>query len=150
MAKIKSDGGSSEYYAIKLPKGILKDNGDGTVTIQTGDVIRYALNDSFPLGNIFKALKRLGQKEGIDVDYDVNKIKYFLDDYVKAYYTGPAVKEGEDSEWIRANGRCPDLDNSTLVQCRFRSGRVSLPSDIKSFDWTDQGFPEDIMEYQIV
>lgn len=63
--KIESDGGSSTYYF--LPK-------DAT---ELNDLIEYR-EMSFARGNIFKALYRLGEKAGIDVDYDLNKIQLFL------------------------------------------------------------------------
>lgn len=63
--KIESDGGSSTYYF--LPK-------DAT---ELNDLIEYR-EMSFARGNIFKALYRLGEKAGIDVNYDLNKIQLFL------------------------------------------------------------------------
>lgn len=64
--KVKSDGGSSSYYF--LPEGA-KDLND----------LIEAKEMSFARGNIFKALYRLGEKEGVDVSYDLNKIEVFLD-----------------------------------------------------------------------
>lgn len=60
----KSDGGSSEYY--QLPTG----------SYELNDLIEHK-NMSFALGNIFKACYRLGEKQGTDRDYDLNKIIYF-------------------------------------------------------------------------
>jgi hypothetical protein len=34
---------------------------------------------SFAQGNIFKATYRLGNKEGISLEYDLKKIKYYVD-----------------------------------------------------------------------
>lgn len=62
---VKSDGGSSTYYF--LPKGATELN----------DVIEFK-NMSFARGNMFKALYRLGNKAGTDVEYDLNKIELFL------------------------------------------------------------------------
>lgn len=101
--KVKSDGGSSDYYKIKIPKHIVKDLGDH-YQIETGDVIRYAFDDNFAIGNIIKALKRLGKKDGTDIEYDVNKIKYFLDDYVRAYYSEPSKPETKPGKWIEHDG----------------------------------------------
>ena len=60
----KSDGGSSNYY--KIPKGATELN----------DLIEHK-QMSFALGNIFKACYRLGDKEGTNLQYDLNKIIYF-------------------------------------------------------------------------
>jgi hypothetical protein len=62
---VKSDGGSSSYYF--LPEGATELN----------DLIE-AKQMSFARGNIFKALYRLGNKVGTDVEYDLNKIELFL------------------------------------------------------------------------
>ena len=64
--KIKSDGGSSAYY--QFPDGAKELN----------DLIEHK-GMSFARGNMFKALYRLGEKEGIDVGYDLNKMQLFLD-----------------------------------------------------------------------
>ena len=63
---IKSDGGSSAYYF--LPKGATELN----------DLIEFK-EMSFARGNLFKALYRMGEKDGTDVMYDINKIQLFLD-----------------------------------------------------------------------
>lgn len=62
--KVKSDGTSTSYYDV--PEGI-KD---------LGDLIEYK-DMNFNVGNIFKAAYRLGEKEGNDLKYDLNKIIYF-------------------------------------------------------------------------
>jgi hypothetical protein len=64
--KIKSDGGSTDYY--KIPAG-------ATDLI---DLIEHK-KMSFSLGNIFKACYRLGEKEGNDLLYDLNKIIFFAE-----------------------------------------------------------------------
>jgi hypothetical protein len=64
--KIKSDGGPSEYY----------DFPEGCNTLN--DLIEYK-RMSFAQGNIFKAAYRLGNKEGISLEYDLEKIKYYAD-----------------------------------------------------------------------
>ena len=84
---IKSDGGSSSYYQKVIPPGVLKISGgpfDGqplehNVIMETDDVIKLFLGNDWHKGNIFKAMTRLGQKEGIDETYDFNKIRWFLD-----------------------------------------------------------------------
>ena len=64
--KVASDGGPSEYY--DFPQGCDTLN----------DLIEYK-KMSFAQGNIFKAAYRLGHKEGITLEYDLNKIKYYAD-----------------------------------------------------------------------
>jgi hypothetical protein len=64
--KIASTGGSTAYY--RLP-----DHAN-----DLGDLINHK-GMSFARGNIFKALWRLGAKEGVDVEYDLNKIKFFAE-----------------------------------------------------------------------
>jgi len=60
----KSNGKSTSYYNIPA----------GSVDLQ--DLIEYK-NMSFSRGNIFKAVYRLGDKEGVDLEYDINKIIWF-------------------------------------------------------------------------
>lgn len=86
-SKIKSNGGSSDYYKLTI-----KCASDGTTfDCETGDIIAALVGDNFALGNIVKAVRRMwcdsqGQgKEGIDMQYDANKVKYFVDDFVKRY-----------------------------------------------------------------
>ena len=79
--KIKSDGGSSDYYKLEI-------NGN---LVEVEDVIYAMVGGDFILGNILKACRRMyldskGQgKEGIDMQYDANKIKYFVDSFVKRF-----------------------------------------------------------------
>ncbi len=61
---IKSDGASTDYY--KIPEG----------ATDLLDLIDYK-RMSFALGNIFKACYRLGEKDGTDTVYDLNKIIFF-------------------------------------------------------------------------
>ena len=80
-SKTKSDGGSSDYYKLEI-------NGN---PVEVEDVIYAMVGGDFALGNALKALRRMyldskGQgKEGIDMQYDANKIKYFVDSYVKRF-----------------------------------------------------------------
>lgn len=66
MTKIKSDGGSTSYY--DLPKDCETLN----------DLIEYK-NMNFARGNIFKAVYRLGEKDGSETMYDLKKIIYFAE-----------------------------------------------------------------------
>lgn len=66
ITKGQSDGGPSEYY--DFPKECTTLN----------DLIEFK-DMSFAQGNIFKATYRLGNKEGISLEYDLKKIKYYVD-----------------------------------------------------------------------
>lgn len=67
---VKSDGGPSSYY--DFPEGFNTLN----------DLIEYK-EMSFAQGNILKAAYRLGHKDGITLEYDLNKIKYYADRMLK-------------------------------------------------------------------
>ncbi len=60
----KSDGGSTNYYAIPPGTRDLDDLIDG-------------LGMSFRIANIFKACMRFGKKDGTSQLYDLNKIIFF-------------------------------------------------------------------------
>lgn len=64
--KIVSDGKATAYYDFPI----------GAVTLN--DIIEYK-EMSFARGNIFKAAYRLGEKDGIDDEYDLNKIIYYAE-----------------------------------------------------------------------
>lgn len=64
--KITSDGKATAYYDFPV----------GATTLN--DLIEYK-NMSFARGNIFKAAYRIGDKEGIDDLYDLNKIIYYAE-----------------------------------------------------------------------
>ena len=87
---IKSDGGSSSYYAQQIPKGMLE-RFNATGTIEAKDVIRLFLGNDFNMGNIFKAYCRVislrnGKgKAGIDEQYDLTKAKFFTEDELNYY-----------------------------------------------------------------
>lgn len=80
-SKTKSDGSSSDYYKLTI-------NGNPA---EVEDVIYAMVGGDFTLGNILKACRRMyldskGQgKEGIDMQYDANKIIYFANSYVKRF-----------------------------------------------------------------
>lgn len=61
--KIASDGGATGYYDLPA----------GCNTLY--DLIEHK-NMNFSEGNVFKAIYRMGDKEGIDTLYDWNKIKF--------------------------------------------------------------------------
>lgn len=80
-SKTKSDGGSSDYYKLEI-------NGN---PVEVEDVIYALVGGDFILGNILKACRRMyldskGQgKEGIDMEYDKNKIVYFANSFVNRF-----------------------------------------------------------------
>lgn len=82
---IKSDGGSSAYYFTKLPQHII-DKIVETGGIEIKDIVRYVYDNNADAFNIVKAQKRIIEarkgkgKEGIDMLYDANKIKFFADE----------------------------------------------------------------------
>ncbi len=59
--KEKSTGGNTGYYNIPSHAKVL------------GDLISFK-NMSFDMGTVFKAAYRMGQKEGNDPRYELNKI----------------------------------------------------------------------------
>jgi len=87
---IKSDGGSSSYYAQQIPKGMLE-RFNTTGIIEAKDVIRLFLGNDFNMGNIFKAYCRVTSlrngkgKAGIDEQYDLTKAKFFAEDELNYY-----------------------------------------------------------------
>ena len=64
--QIKSDGGPSAYYDFPVNSTTLN------------DLIEHK-EMSFAQGNIFKAAYRLGNKDGVSLEYDLQKIKYYAD-----------------------------------------------------------------------
>ncbi len=79
VTPIKSDGGSSSYYELTITN-----KAGESIKCETGDVIRALVGNDFDFGNCVKALRRmylatLGMgKEGTDIPYDCNKIRWFL------------------------------------------------------------------------
>lgn len=72
---IKSDGGSTSYY--ELPEHATE--------------LRHLISHkamSKARGDIFKACYRLGEKAGTDVEYDLNKMKFFVEDLIEMYKRG--------------------------------------------------------------
>lgn len=66
MTEIKLTGGSSDYY--KIPEH----------ATDLHHLISH-VDMSFARGNLFKALYRLGNKDGTSIDYDLDKCQFFLD-----------------------------------------------------------------------
>jgi hypothetical protein len=78
VPQVKSDGGSSSYYL--LPEW----------ATELRHVISFK-GMSFARGNIFKACYRLGEKDGTDIKYDINKMRLFLYDLEEMYERGEKV-----------------------------------------------------------
>ena len=80
-SKTKSNGGSSDYYKLEI-------NGN---PVEVEDIIYAMVGGDFALGNVIKACRRMyldskGQgKEGVDMTYDANKIKFFVDSFKKRF-----------------------------------------------------------------
>lgn len=70
-----SDGLSTNYY--KLPEH----------ASELRHLISYK-SMSKSRGDIFKACYRLGEKEGVDTLYDLNKMKFFIQDLIEMYHRG--------------------------------------------------------------
>lgn len=87
---IKSDGGSSAYYDIKVPKHylqLIKNSG----VIKVEQLIDIIFNNDFDFGCAFKALVRAkgitdgAGKEGNTLKYELNKIGYYSDKIEEKY-----------------------------------------------------------------
>ena len=72
---IKSDGGSTSYYDLPSHATELR------------HLISYK-GMSKSRGDIFKACYRLGEKEGADALYDLNKMKFFVQDLIEMHTRG--------------------------------------------------------------
>lgn len=74
-SKTASDGGSTGYY--KLPAHATE--------------LRHLISAkgmSKARGDIFKACYRLGEKDGVDTLYDLNKMKFFIEDLIEMHSRG--------------------------------------------------------------
>jgi hypothetical protein len=68
--KTPSDGGSTKYYVLPAH----------------ANELRHLISHkgmSKARGDIFKACYRLGEKEGVDVRYDLNKMLFFIQDLIE-------------------------------------------------------------------
>ena len=73
--KIASDGLSTSYYEI--PKH--------------AEELRHLISHkgmSKSRGDIFKACYRLGEKHGTEIEYDLNKMKFFINDLIEMHSRG--------------------------------------------------------------
>lgn len=79
-----------DYHLAAMTRLINNVNGDGDfeVIVDVGvpahaTELRHLISHvamSKSRGDIFKACYRLGAKEGVDEEYDINKIKFFIED----------------------------------------------------------------------
>lgn len=73
--KTASDGGSTKYYFLP----------------EHAKELRHLISHkgmSKARGDVFKACYRLGEKEGVDALYDLNKMKFFVQDLIEMYHRG--------------------------------------------------------------
>lgn len=70
-----NDGGSSHYYQIP----------EGARELQ--DLIEHR-KMNFSQGNIFKAVYRMGEKEGVSDEYNIRKILFFAERELKRITNG--------------------------------------------------------------
>lgn len=77
--KIKSNGLSSDYYKIFIPKDHIVESPCGQFyVVETEDIIEFALDNDFDKANLVKSCVRMGKKEGNDDQYELNKMSYSL------------------------------------------------------------------------
>jgi hypothetical protein len=69
-AKIASDGGSTSYYELPVYAKELQ------------DLIEHK-QMNFSVGNMFKALYRIGEKQGNSREYDLKKIIWYAERELK-------------------------------------------------------------------
>lgn len=96
-SSVKSDGGSSSYYELRLKvptdkiSAIEEHPEVSIVKLETGDLIRVLVDNDFDLGNVIKAVRRIHLakmgvgKMGTSVEYDLKKSDYFLNEWYKSY-----------------------------------------------------------------
>ncbi len=73
--KVASDGLSTSYYALP----------------EHAKELRHLISHkamSKSRGDIFKACYRLGEKQGTDTLYDLNKMKFFIQDLIEMHERG--------------------------------------------------------------
>lgn len=76
--KVASDGLTTDYYSFP----------------PHARELRHLISHkgmSFARGNLFKACYRLGEKEGVDISYDINKMKFFIQDLEEMLERGEQI-----------------------------------------------------------
>lgn len=76
--RVKSDGGSTAYYAIP----------DHATELRH---LISAKGMSKSRGDIFKACYRLGEKDGVDTLYDIQKMEFFIQDLKEMHQRGEHI-----------------------------------------------------------
>lgn len=85
---ITSDGGTSSYYGVTLPKWLLDKHAE-TGSIMLEDLAEVLFDNEFNFSTNFKSLHRAFQttkgigKKGNTLGYECNKIKYYADKIVE-------------------------------------------------------------------
>lgn len=77
IKKEKSCGDSSGYYWIEIPLDRVVVKND-RVGFMLEEYIKFGLDNDFDRGNLAKANHRIGSKEGNSIDYDTNKMHYYV------------------------------------------------------------------------
>lgn len=81
-SEIVSDGGSSSYYQL-----VVTNKAGESIQCETGDILRVLVGNDYDLSNIVKACRRSYEasqgrgKAGASIEYDMNKVKYFADEF---------------------------------------------------------------------
>jgi hypothetical protein len=79
---VVSDGGSSSYYQLTITN-----KAGESLQCETGDILRALVGNDYDLSNIVKACRRSYEasqgrgKAGASIEYDMNKVKYFADEF---------------------------------------------------------------------
>ena len=92
--RVYNTGWSSEYYV--LPEGAR----------ELQDLIEHR-EMNFAIGNIFKAAYRLGEKEGTDAEYDLNKIIWFATRELQRIRKEKGSVNQDNVRNGDSGGRCP-------------------------------------------
>ena len=80
QARLKADKAerTDTYHMSKTGGSTPKQYGIPENAKDLQDLIEHR-NMNFAIGNIFKACYRLGMKEDVSIEYDLNKMKWFID-----------------------------------------------------------------------
>jgi len=87
---------ATRYFSMHIPKDRVKVASDGSTTEyysipDHATELRHLISAkamSKSRGDIFKACYRLGEKEGTDTLYDLNKMKFFIQDLIEMHSRG--------------------------------------------------------------
>lgn len=91
-----ADAGEWQKHFDRMPKDRQKVESDGLATSyyqipEHATELRHLISAkgmSKSRGDIFKACYRLGEKAGTDVMYDLNKMKFFIEDLIEMHQRG--------------------------------------------------------------